>query len=71
LKRAGVETLRCRATGIIADENGVTAVMTENGAIECEAAALCTGGLSYPLTGSDGEGHKFAQALGHSVLTIC
>jgi len=67
LKRAGAETLRCRATGIIADENGVTAVMTENGAIECEAAALCTGGLSYPLTGSDGEGHKFAQALGHSV----
>ena len=30
---------------------------------------ICTGGVSYPLTGSDGDGYKFAQATGHDVIT--
>lgn len=28
---------------------------------------ICTGGLSYPLTGSTGDGYKFASVLGHSI----
>ena len=30
---------------------------------------ICTGGISYPLTGSDGDGYKFAQTTGHDVIT--
>jgi len=30
---------------------------------------LCTGGLSYPLTGSTGDGFKFAKIMGHKVIT--
>lgn len=30
---------------------------------------LCTGGLSYPQTGSTGDGFKFAKAMGHKVIT--
>ncbi|NLM35813.1 MAG: NAD(P)/FAD-dependent oxidoreductase [Clostridiales bacterium] len=31
---------------------------------------LCTGGQSYPLTGSTGDGYKFAKTLGHNIISI-
>lgn len=31
---------------------------------------ICTGGLSYPLTGSTGDGYKFSEKLGHSVTPL-
>lgn len=43
---------------------------TENGKnqhAECGALIIATGGLSYPLTGSEGDGYKFARSLGHNV----
>lgn len=70
LKREGVRLLRCRAEDIITEDGRVCAVKTSEGTIRCEAAALCTGGLSYPLTGSDGVGHKLARKLGHSVTQL-
>ena len=35
--------------------------------LSCRAAAVCTGGLSYPKTGSDGWGYRMAEKLGHTV----
>ncbi len=35
--------------------------------VEARRVILCTGGLSYPETGSDGTGYKVAEALGHSL----
>ena len=35
-----------------------------------DALILCTGGRSYPLTGSDGSGYKLARSLGHSVTPL-
>ena len=70
LGKNGVKTLRCRAQEIITEDGIVCAVKTTEGTIKCRAVALCTGGLSYPLTGSDGAGHKMAQKLGHSVTTL-
>lgn len=69
-KRAGVQTLQCRANKIITENDAVCAVKTELGLIECKAAAVCTGGLSYPLTGSDGSGYVFAKGLGHAVTEL-
>ncbi len=31
---------------------------------------LCTGGVSYPQTGSEGDGHKIAEKLGHNIKKI-
>ena len=70
LGKNGVKTLRCRVQEIITEDGIVCAVKTTEGTIKCRAVALCTGGLSYPLTGSDGAGHKMAQKLGHSVTTL-
>lgn len=66
-RRAGVRILKRRAGQIIAENGAVAGVMTDAGYIPCRAAAVCTGGLSYPLTGSDGAGYRFAEALGHTV----
>ena len=65
--RSGVTTLRCNAKKVVVENGAVTGVETEKGLIPCRAAAVCTGGLSYPLTGSTGDGLRFAQALGHSI----
>lgn len=66
-ERSGVKVLHTKATGIVAEDGAVCAVDTAQGRINCRAAAVCTGGLSYPLTGSDGDGYDFAKKLGHSL----
>ena len=64
----GVRVLRERATRILTDEAGaVRAVASGGGEIECEAAVICTGGLSYPGTGSSGDGYRMARELGHTI----
>ena len=65
--RSGVIVERCKAKKVLVENGAVTGVETEKGLIRCRAAAVCTGGLSYPLTGSTGDGLRFAEALGHSV----
>ena len=42
----------------------ITAVKTEKREIGCDTAIICTGGLSYPSTGSTGDGYKFAEKFG-------
>ena len=67
MNRAGVRVIHSSAKHIITEADTVTGVETCDGVIECRAAVICTGGLSYPLTGSRGAGYKMAQELGHTV----
>ena len=66
-RRLGAKVLRSRALGIEAGPEGVRAVKTESGSIACGGAVICTGGLSYPGTGSTGDGYKLAAGLGHTI----
>ena len=66
-RNAGVKLMQAHATGIAAEEGCVSGVSTDQGFIPCRAAAVCTGGLSYPLTGSTGDGYRMAERLGHTV----
>ena len=66
-ERLGVRTLRCSARNIETGDGAVCAVQTDGEKIPCRAAAICTGGLSYPKTGSDGWGYRMAAKLGHTV----
>ena len=61
-----IETARCQE--ILRDENGVCAVKTQHKTIPCKWVILATGGLSYPTTGSTGDGYSMARALGHTVV---
>ena len=63
----GVDVLHERAEAILTGGDGVRAVRTAEGDIECRSAVICTGGLSYPGTGSTGDGYRLAAALGHTV----
>ncbi len=42
-------------------------IVLSNGSFPCDAVILATGGLSYPSTGSTGDGLKFAKECGHSI----
>lgn len=64
---AGGRVVHAAATDILTQDGAVSAVVTTEGTIDCDAAAICTGGLSYPLTGSTGDGYRLAQRLGHTV----
>lgn len=70
LRRAGVNLVEDRATQIIIQNNAVVGVQGEHGKYSCKAVVLATGGLSYPLTGSTGDGFTFAESLGHTVVPL-
>ena len=68
-KGLGVRHVRSRARAILRDGRGaVRAVGTDRGEMPCAAAILCTGGLSYPATGSTGDGYALAAEAGHTVV---
>lgn len=66
--RAGVRVVHERAKRLHIVDGAIAGVLTEAGLISARAVCVCTGGLSYPLTGSTGDGYAFARAAGHSVL---
>ena len=71
LRTAGVNVkLNERVLAIITKEGKVCKVKTANAEYECEKVVVCTGGLSYPLTGSTGDGYAFAKSVGHTVTPI-
>lgn len=43
-------------------------IITDKGEIFCDKVIICTGGKSYPSTGSDGDGYRFAEQAGHTVV---
>ena len=57
----------CAVTGIQPQKNGFI-VATKNFTLWAENVLLATGGVSYPKTGSVGDGQNFAKALGHRVV---
>ena len=59
--------LRLRAREILTSEGAVTGVRGGEIRVDCAAVILCTGGLSYPKTGSCGDGYAMARSLGHRV----
>lgn len=63
----GVRIMNRNATGLVIEDGAVMGVRTRSGVISCRNAVICTGGLSYPLTGSTGDGFKFARQAGHTV----
>ena len=61
--------LNTKVDKIISKENKVEKVILDNKKeILCDSIIIATGGLSYPLTGSTGDGYKFAKSLGHKVI---
>lgn len=68
-KDNGVVIFKDTVTNIICDNEIITGVSTKAGKkIDCNKVIIATGGASYPLTGSTGDGYKFAEKLGHTIV---
>lgn len=59
---------RVESLDIVNDK--ICGVKTDLNMYDCDSVIVCTGGVSYPLTGSTGDGYLFAQKAGHSVTEI-
>lgn len=72
LKELNVEIMYNRKVDeiIVNDKNNVIGVKIGNEEIEADKVILATGGKSYPLTGSTGDGYEIAKKLGHTVTKI-
>ena len=68
MRRLHVTVKTARAMSIVTDEQGVCAVATDHGTFDTRSVILATGGVSYPTTGSTGDGYAIAKALGHTVI---
>ena len=69
IKRAGVSVhLHTEVKKVVAGENGVKGVVLTDGTfLEADSVIIATGGLSYPTTGSTGDGYRFAEETGHQL----
>ena len=72
MKRLGVEIrLRAEAEKILAEDGRVTGVRLSSGKeLHADAVIIATGGISYPSTGSTGDGYRFARECGHKVADL-
>ena len=69
LKKAGAFVhLHTEVQKVSADENGVKGVVLADGTfLSGDCVIVATGGLSYPTTGSTGDGYRFAEETGHQL----
>ena len=70
LKALKVSLVRDRAVELEITSGAVTGVRGERGTYPAGAVVLATGGVSYPATGSTGEGHRMAREAGHTVTDL-
>ena len=62
--------LNAKVNKIVTKDDKIEKVIYNNNeSIKCDSVILATGGLSYPLTGSTGDGYKFAKDLGHTIVS--
>ena len=55
---------------ILVNENKIAGLIADGQKYNFDAVIICTGGMSYPGTGSTGDGYKFAKDLGHNIIDL-
>ena len=68
MRKYGVTVRYERVIKLLEENGSITGVQTVNGVIYAPWVILATGGVSYPSTGSTGDGYKMAAQLGHTVV---
>jgi len=68
VREAGVNVrLNARVDQIRVQDGAVSGIRVGGEFLSCDAVIIATGGISYPQTGSTGDGYSFARATGHAV----
>ena len=60
----------CHAEQSEESTEGFTVKCSDGSSYSCRKLIICTGGLSYPKTGSTGDGYQWATQMGHTVKTL-
>lgn len=69
-RESGVTVINKRVSEVLAEDGVIVGVRCGDTVYNAVSVLIATGGKSYPVTGSDGDGYKFAQALGHTVTAL-
>ena len=70
VKNCGVEIICEKAVSVLTKNGAVSGVKLSDGRVlEASSVIIATGGKSYPRTGSTGDGYKFAENTGHTIIT--
>ena len=70
-KNLGVEfKFNCKVDKISVLNSTVSDIIVNNNKYSFDKVLVCTGGVSYPATGSTGDGYDFARAVGHTVVPL-
>lgn len=71
LKRLGVE-IKYKETvqKILIQDNSIQGILVNNREIKSDAVIIATGGCSYPVTGSTGDGYRFAKEMNHTITKL-
>ena len=68
LKRLNVRLVRGRAEALIVKDGRVSGAKIGRERCGADAVVVATGGVSYPATGSTGDGYRFAKQAGHTIV---
>lgn len=68
MRKYGVAVKAERVRRILTENGTVCGVVTDKGEHHAPSIILATGGLSYPTTGSTGDGYEMAKDLGHTII---
>ena len=69
MRRHHVTIRNQRVKEILVRDGAVSGVDADGGVYEAEQVILATGGVSYPTTGSTGDGYAMAEKLGHTIVS--
>ena len=68
-KDSGARAICDTVTDIKKTDDGFLLKLENRGKLKADKIIIATGGASYPVTGSTGDGYRFARELGHTVVT--
>ena len=71
VNESGCTIVNDEVTDIFIEDGRVKGIVLSDGNImECDKLIIATGGRSYPLTGSTGDGYTFAKKAGHTIVPL-
>ncbi|MCQ2478925.1 MAG: aminoacetone oxidase family FAD-binding enzyme, partial [Clostridia bacterium] len=70
VQKSNIRIVNDKVEHIVCNQNRVSGIKLNDGDFDADSVIIATGGLSYPLTGSTGDGYRFAKETGHTVTAL-
>ena len=69
-RQAGCKIINKAVSDIVVEDNCIKGIKIQNEFLPFDKVIIACGGKSYPLTGSTGDGYKFAEKVGHRIVPL-